>query len=184
MPIVRAATRARWVNRILLVEAVLVLHLTAALQKWVPMPRWVALLGRPATVPSAWRGREVGAIPIAWADVREARAGRAVARGVRILPWEPSCLAQAATAQLLLRQRGAAGVVVIGLRPSGETDDGSWSAHAWLLGGRGALTGGPAAAGFTATTVFEVPGRLTADRVSADLAMIATTSPDHSTAED
>lgn len=40
-----------------------------------------------------------------------------------------------------------------------------WEAHAWLLGSVGALTGGPAAAGFTATTVFEVPTGLRAGEV-------------------
>ena len=172
MPIDRAVIRARWANRVVLAEAVVLLHLTAALQKWVPMPRWVAVLGRPGVVPPAWRGREVGSLPVAVANAREARVARAVARGMRILPWEPSCLAQAATAQVLLRQRGSGGVVVVGLRRGGDAvngaDTGSWSAHAWLLGGRGALTGGPAAAGFTATTVFEVPGRLTAELVAVE----------------
>jgi hypothetical protein len=53
-------------------------------------------------------------------------------------------------------------VVVIGLR---RQDDGPWDAHAWLLGRRGALTGGPAAQGFTATTVYEHPGGLRAAEV-------------------
>jgi len=66
-----------------------------------------------------------------------------------------------------LRIRRRAGVVVIGLRPS-ETPGGEWDAHAWLLGACGALSGGPAARGFTATTMFEVPGRTTAE--SVDLA--------------
>lgn len=42
----------------------------------------------------------------------------------------------------------------------------SWEAHAWLVGRTGVLTGGPAARGFTATSVFQVPGRPSA----ADLA--------------
>ncbi len=58
----------------------------------------------------------------------------------------------------MLRRRGKPGVVVIGLRSA----DGEWDAHAWLLGERGALTGGIASEGFTATTVFEVPGGLKA----------------------
>jgi hypothetical protein len=170
MPVVttnRGTFRWRWANRVVLVEAVVLLIVTAALQKWVPMPRWAAVLGRPATVPEPWNGRQVETLLAASANPREARVARAVARATRLLPREPSCLAQAATAQLLLRQRRSAGVVVVGLKPpvAGDGSPGKWSAHAWLLGGRGALTGGPAAAGFTATTVFEVPGRLTAERV-------------------
>ena len=65
----------------------------------------------------------------------------------------------------MLRRRGEPGVVVIGLRPvqvDGVTD---WQAHAWLLGRQGALTGGPAATGFTATTVFIQPDGLRATEV-------------------
>lgn len=52
---------------------------------------------------------------------------------------------------------------MIGLRPDATNHTGTWSAHAWLLGRRGALTGGPAAAGFTATTVFQCPDGLDAE---------------------
>lgn len=81
------------------------------------------------------------------------------------MPWTPKCLAEATAGQLLLRQLGSPGVVVIGLRPGEAEPVASWDAHAWLLGRRGALTGGPAAAGFTATTVFQVADGLTADEV-------------------
>lgn len=75
------------------------------------------------------------------------------------LSWEPTCLSQAATGQLMLRRRGGAGVVVIGLRPQFGAQ---WQAHAWLLGKRGALTGGRAADGFTAATIYQFPGGLQA----------------------
>jgi hypothetical protein len=71
-------------------------------------------------------------------------------------------LAEAIAGQVLLRQFGEPGVVVIGLRP---TDAGPWDAHAWLLGRAGALTGGPAARGFTATTVFALSAGLAASQV-------------------
>lgn len=162
-----AELRARWAFRVVAVEAIVLVHLTAALQKWVPMRRWSRLLGRPAAVPETWRGRVVEGLAAGWSDRGERRVARAVATAVRVLPWEPSCLAQAAAAQILLRQQGRSGVVVIGLRPGGDgSPTGSpWSAHAWFVGRQGALTGGPAAEGFTATTVFEVPGGLTAEEV-------------------
>ena len=62
----------------------------------------------------------------------------------------------------MLRQFHRPGVVVIGLR---VTEQPPWDAHAWLLGSRGALTGGPAARGFTATTVFELPAGVRAEGV-------------------
>ena len=91
----------------------------------------------------------------------------AVRRGSHWLPWSPTCLAEATAGQVMLRRRGGSGVVVIGLRKDPE-DPATWQAHAWLLGGKGALTGGPAAAGFTATTVFEVPGGLPATAVELE----------------
>jgi len=78
----------------------------------------------------------------------------AIRRASQLLPFEPTCLAQAGAGQMMLRRRHHPGVVVIGLR-RGEAD---WDAHAWLLGHAGALTGGPAARGFTPTTVFTVDG--------------------------
>lgn len=53
-----------------------------------------------------------------------------------------------------------------GGEPASSPNRDRWEAHAWLLGSIGALTGGPAAAGFTATTVFEVPGGLRAGDVA------------------
>lgn len=164
-----ADLRARWAFRVVAVEAIVLVHVTAALQRWVPIRRWSRLLGHPAAVPETWRGRVVDGLAVGWSDRVERRAARAVATAVRVLPWEPSCLAQAAAAQVLLRQQRRSGVVVIGLRPGGDGSPtgSSWSAHAWFVGRQGALTGGPAAAGFTATTVFEVRGGLTAEEVVA-----------------
>lgn len=133
----------------------------AAAQRWVPMPRWSGVLGRAREVPDAWRGRTVHDIPELAADGPERDVAVAVDRALAHLPVAPSCLAQAFAGQVMLRRRGRGGVVVIGLRRGADR----WDAHAWLLGSLGALTGGPAAAGFTATTVFEAPGGLRATEV-------------------
>lgn len=142
----------------------MLLGVGAAAQRWVPMPRWSALLGAPGAVPGQWRGRQVRALGEAAADEVERRVAFAVDRAMAHLPMQPTCLAQAFAGQLMLRRRGRSGVVVIGLRPP-PSAEGRWEAHAWLLGEAGALTGGPAAHGFTATTVFEVPGGLRAGDV-------------------
>jgi hypothetical protein len=128
------------------------------------MTRWSAVLGHSASVPSSWSGRTIDRIPARAGDARERRVARAVERASQLLPGTPSCLAQATAGQVMLRCRHQAGVVVIGLRRP-EDPTAEWDAHAWLLGRSGALAGGPAASGFTATTVFEVPGRLRAVQV-------------------
>jgi len=133
-----------------------------AAQRWVPMPRWSQVLGRVTPVPPQWLGRRNPALGVRVADVEERRVAVAVRRAARALPWRPTCLAEAVAGQVLLRQAGSSGVVVIGLRRPDDPAADRWDAHAWLLGRAGALTGGPAAAGFTAAPVFEVPGGLRA----------------------
>ena len=140
----------------------------AAAQKWVPMPRWSGVLGDHAEVPPAWRGQSVAELPVRAEDDVERAVAVAVDRALAHLPVQPSCLAQAFAGQVMLRRRGGGGVVVIGLRRGATAGDGRWDAHAWLLGREGALTAGPAAAGFTATTVFEVPGGLHGTDVHLD----------------
>lgn len=147
----------RWRHRALVVEGMGLLAVGTALQKWVPMTKWSRLLGSAGPVPRQWSGAVITALPARAADARERRVVVALRSANRHVPWHNTCLAEATAAQVMLRQLGRPGVVVIGLR---ATEVGPWDAHAWLLGPRGALTGGPAARGFTATTVFEVPGGL------------------------
>ncbi len=137
-----------------------------AAQRWVPMPRWARVLGRAGEVPDAWRGQRIERLMARPGSPVERQVMVAVQRAARALPWSPTCLAEAAAGQVLLRRAGAAGVVVIGLRRTDPSVSAAWDAHAWLLGAQGALTGGPAASGFTATTVYEVPsGRRAAEVV-------------------
>ena len=124
------------------------------------MPRWSRMLGEVASAPGRWRGERVDALPLRWATSHERKVVKAVHSASRLVPWTPKCLAEATVGQLMLRQLGSPGVVVIGIRPSDPAPSGPWDAHAWLLGRHGALTGGRAARGFTATTVFQVPGGL------------------------
>ena len=161
---VGGAVSRRWRGRLAVAEALVWLPVGAALQRWVPMPWWSGLLGDTTEVPGDWRGRTVARLPRRTADDAERRVTRAIERGTELLGGRPSCLAQATAGQVMLRTRRRAGVVVIGLRRT-EDPEADWDAHAWLLGRRGELCGGPAASGFTATTVFEVRGRLRADAV-------------------
>ena len=131
------------------------------------MTRWSRVLGEHGGVPEAWRGRSVRALPEQADGPVEESVAFAIERAMAHLPVAPSCLAQAFAGQVMLRRRGRSGVVVIGMRRAASGPHGRWDAHAWLLGDRGALTGGPAAEGFTATTVFELPGGLRAADVEA-----------------
>lgn len=135
-------------------EAVLLMGLAAAAQRWIPMPRWSTILGEPGPVEQRWLGRNESALPQYAATVIEWQVAAAVRRAERVVPGSPTCLAQAAAGQVMLRRRREPGTVMIGLRRTQGDANGRWEAHAWLLGRFGALTGGSAAAGFTATTSF------------------------------
>lgn len=168
----------RWRHRFTVVEAMILLAFFGMAQRLIPMRWWARTLGRPASPPAPWLGTRTTRLPVQAGSWEEFAVARAIRRANSTLPWTPTCLAEAATGQVLLRRRGSAGVVVIGLRPpdsgvnaatpsetSTISHPPSWDAHAWLMGQRGALTGGPAARGFTATTVYEVAGRLTSTDV-------------------
>lgn len=131
-----------------------------AAQRWVSMRRWSAVLGVPSAAPPDWTVDQPHGPSASRASV-ETAVTYAVRRGSAHLPWEPTCLAQVVAGQGMLRRRGAPAVAVIGLRRA--PDD--WEAHAWLIGATRILSGGPAARGFTATTLFTVPGGLQPDDV-------------------
>lgn len=162
--------RDRWIHRLRVVEAMALLAAAGLAQRAIPMRRWSWVLGRAAEVPPTWSRGAVEALPARPGSAAEWNVMRAVDRARRAVPWSPTCLAQVAAGQALLRQARTSGVAVIGLRPSTApaTPDRRWETHAWLLGRRGALTGGAAAEGFTATTVFERPGGLRASEVRFD----------------
>lgn len=143
---------ARFRSRARTVEALGLVTAAAAAQKWVPMTWWSRVIGEVQPVPEEWLGAQIAVLPTRAATVTERRVAASVRRASDLLPWDPTCLAQATAGQVMLRQRRQPGVVVIGLRRPERP--GRWDAHAWLLGRVGALTGGPAARGFTATTVF------------------------------
>ncbi len=157
----QSAASRRWRGRARVAQAMALITATGVAQKVVPMTRWSRVIGEHAQVPRTWEATSEQAVPVRSADLDEERVRRAIRRASDRLPWTPSCLAQAAAGQIMLRRRGKPGVVVIGLRPA----EGEWDAHAWLLGARGALTGGLDAEGFTPTTVFEVPEGLKAQDI-------------------
>ena len=164
----------RWRGRGRVAQAVSLLIVAGAAQRFVAMPRWTRVIGDPGEVPEEWTPGHEAVLPVRSGDIVEERVRRAIRRAGARLPWTPSCLAEATAGPIMLRRRGTAGVIVVGLRRA--HGGAPWESHAWLLGSCGALTGGPAAQGFTAVTVFEVPGGLRAGEV--DLSGPATPQAD------
>lgn len=149
----------------MIVEAMVVMVVVTLVKDLVPMTWWSGVLGRVRAVPEQWYGARITSLPVVAANNAERRVIIAVRRGSRLLPFKPKCLAEATAGQFLLRQMSVPGVVAFGLRPGDPESTGPWKAHAWLLGRRGALTGGPAARGFTATSLYEVRGGLSAEQI-------------------
>ena len=108
----------------------------------LPMKRWAPVLGSPASVDSLpdVAGRPTGL---------ELTVAQSINSGAFRLPFRPNCLERAAAAQMMLRRRGHAGSVVIGLSP-GQ----GWGAHAWLVGDTGIVVGADEASTFQPASIF------------------------------
>jgi hypothetical protein len=82
---------------------------------------------------------------------REAEAvGRAIARAARYVPFRAVCLQQAFAALLMLRRRGLAATVHLGL----NREDGALKAHAWSHCGGVPVTGVPVSRSFAPIAAF------------------------------
>ena len=81
------------------------------------------------------------------ATVAKARqVGQAVSAVARNLPGRPQCLAQALAARAMLKRRGIASELNLGV----NKDRAAINAHAWLAVGRQIVTGGPDVSAFSA----------------------------------
>ena len=69
----------------------------------------------------------------------------------RHLPWECKCLVQALAGKAMLRRRGVASTLYLGVAKDPEA---GLQAHAWLRCGERILTGELALAGFTVISTF------------------------------
>lgn len=156
----RSTPMRRWRARGRIAEAAVYLGVFSVAQRAVPMKLWSWVLGHPESLPQELGTERIRALRSLKCEKVSWQTHRGVTRAAERLPWNPSCLAQAAAGQSMLRSRGRAGVVVIGLRK--VEDQQPWSAHAWLLAADGAITGGREAHGFTPTTVF-VPKKISTD---------------------
>ena len=118
------------------------------LQKWFPMTRWGRLIGTPEKPDTA-------SPPLAAKQLSPTaqELSKDISRACRLLPFAPSCLAQAFAGQRLLMARGTPGEVTIGLRRGSE---GPWPAHAWLILDGQAITGTGMSDHFYPATTYRV----------------------------
>jgi hypothetical protein len=89
-----------------------------------------------------------GRISVAEAEL----IGHAIGRAARHVPFRAVCLQQAFAALLMLRRRGLAATVHLGLMR--EDGAAGLQAHAWSLSGATPVTGVAAARGFTPIAAF------------------------------
>jgi len=123
-------------------EAALCLLAVRAVFGLVPLPRALRLFGI--------AHGDGGAGRIAATEAQE--VGRAIARAARHVPFRAVCLQQAFAALLMLRRRGLAASVHLGLAREDGSDD--LKAHAWSRCGEVAVTGVPQARGFVQVAAF------------------------------
>ncbi len=125
-------------HRLAMAETGLALALAWVLVFVVPFKRTAAWLGNPA--------RPDAAAAVEPAELDRARTVcRRVARLAQHVPWRTSCLVQAVAGWMLLKRRGMAATIRLGVKK----DEGKLAAHAWLIVGEEAVLGGAAAASFT-----------------------------------
>lgn len=84
--------------------------------------------------------------------VRAREIRRAIVIAVNYSPWGANCYPQALTARVLLRLQRVPHVLFFGLARSAET--GEIDAHAWVMSGPVAVTGGACFGRFTVVRLF------------------------------
>lgn len=108
---------------------------------WLALARLMVL-----SIPFRWVTRSCGAhmcespyeIPEQH-KILVARVGRAMSRARYRTPWNSNCLAQGIAAQRMLRRRGVASTLYLGVAKSAQE---GYMMHAWLRSGEQILTGG------------------------------------------
>ena len=141
----RKLVRLPWRDRLLLAEAAL----------WLVVARLAVLL-----VPFRWMAPRLGETMASSpeedpADVElPRRVGWAVSVASGSLPWKSRCLAEAIAGKAMLRRRGVASTLYLGMARDGRQE---LDAHAWLRCGSVILTGERARQGHEVIASFAEP---------------------------
>ena len=83
------------------------------------------------------------------------KIGEVVDTVSRSTPWESKCLVQALVVKIMLRRRGIANTLFLGV---GKDEENSLVAHAWLRCGETIITGGKGRQWFTVVGKFADSG--------------------------
>lgn len=129
-----------------LLKVTTLLVVGAFLQKFVPMTRWGHLLGTPGKPDRTSHSTSETTVPPEVLALE-----KSLRQGVRLLPFTPSCLAQAFAGQRMLISKDIPSTVTIGLRQEGTHN---WPAHAWLHAGNRVITGGGVGEVYFPTTSY------------------------------
>lgn len=128
----------------------LLLGVSKALISTISFQRLAARLGQPLGV-APW-------VPLVDARQRALalQIGRAVRLAASYTPWDSNCFPQAVAARVLLGLYGVPYALYFGLARDPITRE--TQAHAWVMAGPVAVTGGASFARFTVVGVFATPG--------------------------
>lgn len=120
-----------WIERSLLLEALFWLVVARLAVLIVPFRHIALLLGDHMAMSPTESSSEQAA--------RSRQVGWAVRAVAYRTPWDSNCLAQAIAAKMMLRRRGIASTLYLGVA---KDEDKDLAAHAWLRSGDQILTGG------------------------------------------
>jgi hypothetical protein len=144
------------VEGVLTAQAWWLLILFSWRQQFAPIERWKQFLGEPGAVPP--KTHLLIFNPLEDPGSVDSLVTKAIRRATSLLPYTPTCLAQAATGMRLLYRQDRAAEIIIGLQQSDDSMD-SWPAHAWLTTDAGILTGGREVGNFHPTSLFRLVPR-------------------------
>ena len=132
-------------ERLLLIEAVIWLGVMRVFVQCVPF-RWIVRWFHLAQGSSA-------VMPTASDGTRAARIGWAIQVGAAHTPWLSTCLAQTLSGMAMLRRRGIAGTLYLGVARSAAASH-TIAAHSWLCCGDTVLIGASGDTHFTPVASF------------------------------
>jgi hypothetical protein len=136
----RALARMSWSDRALAVESLAMLAAARVLVKATPQRRLVSRIGgsriATAEVPAA-TSSELSAGSKSEGSRVGSRVGASVERVARFTWWRSMCLEKALAGKWMLRRRGIASTMYVGMARKGS----EFIAHAWLVGEGQTLTG-------------------------------------------
>src|SRR5665213_753161 len=132
----RALGRMSWTDRALAVESLAMLAAARVLVKVTPQQRLVSRMGggriTDAKVPNAANGElSANSKSVGF------KVGASVERVARFTWWRSMCLEKALAGKWMLRRRGIASTMYVGMARRGS----EFVAHAWLVGEGQTLTG-------------------------------------------